>query len=172
MLSLLVSCSHDDIFFFVLFFLSCYAQSVNPLFIHLQCCVQVLRRCKAATGGSVKPVILVRSVWTWAWLRCSVMGLCAWSARNSGEDRVDIVPRRVAHRGQGSGCSGQRDDRGAACEANTWVPAQSVKSNVHHVSAERPSAADRLLIRTRRFVMLKMGVLGLIWGSPVGPRGR
>lgn len=52
-------------------------------------------------------------------MRVSAAGLCVQSVSDSGEDKVGVVVCCVAHRGQGSACSGQREDCGAVCETNT-----------------------------------------------------
>lgn len=164
---LLVFGSDDEnvIFFPIVTIITKVSKSVKPfLLIHGK-----ISPVTSRWSDSVKPLLGSESaLWTWVWLRGSAMGPCVWSARNSGEDRVDIVLRCVTHRGQGSGCSGQRDDRGAACEANTWVPSQSVICNIHH---ERLSATDWLLIRTH-MVYVEEGSTGFNLGFTCGTRCR
>lgn len=49
-------------------------------------------------------------------------------------------------------CRGQRDDCRAACEANTWVPSQSVTCNIHRAAlrgADPGQTEGRLLIRSQ-----------------------
>lgn len=73
---------------------------------------QVIQLSKACTEQPIWCVNLSE-------LRVSATVLCAQSVSDSGEDKVGVVVRCVAHRGQGSACSGQREDCGAVCETNT-----------------------------------------------------